>query len=68
MNDNIKGILAYAAIGLLAGAMLWMYKAGTTSGYRQGQIDYHNGVVQYKLIEQKDKSTKWMDINIKEVK
>ena len=45
-------------VSLLAVAMT-LLAAGLDIGYRDWQIDYANGVIQYRLVKQSDGSTRW---------
>jgi hypothetical protein len=60
MKTNIYGFIALVLVlltlgMLLEGSIRWI--AGQT--YKQGQIDYANGIIKYKLEKQKDNSIQW---------
>jgi len=58
MNNGDAGACIVAGIltGLLA-MFLFLDSVGDT--YKQGQIDYANGIIKYELVTQGDKTAKW---------
>lgn len=39
------------------------YNDGEIAGYKQGQVDYANGKIKYKLVKQPDNTVKWKKID-----
>jgi len=51
----LKLAILITATWFASGVMLKL----TTPSYKDGQIDYANGIIKYELVEQADKSMKW---------
>ena len=47
---------------LCAMAGIFIDKATEQRSYKQGQIDALSGKIRYKLVEQSDKSTQWVEV------
>jgi len=61
MNDYIIGIIMIIGFVLFSIAGFYIgNKLSYSTAYKQGQIDYANGVEKYKLEEQEDKSIIWV--------
>lgn len=61
-QNTVTGFIVGLMIGLLICFVVAI--SATISSYKKGQIDYHNGKVQYHLQEQVDGSTKWVYNNV----
>ena len=48
--------------GLMDAWVGWDYKAAFQDGYKQGQIDYANGVVRWELSEQDNGERVWKEV------
>jgi len=55
-NDIGSSILVGIIMGTIV-TYLFLNVIGDT--YKQGQIDYANGIIKYELVTQGDKSVKW---------
>lgn len=56
----IDALLAAILVGLLFLSI--GYSCLNADAYKQGQIDYHNGIIKYELKAQKDSSVVWEEI------